>query len=236
MSVSAPIRGGSAANSDRARRRSRVKSRVARAGDEGVWMAALFLSFVAWGIPVWLLGASLMLAGSEATVVAQAGRMTVLVVGVAATIISARSAVVLSRAPRLGRRHYRRSLRYAAAVVAVLTAVFLWQILTTDGNPRSDLLMVLCALGPSALMVELSFALPAIASGRHGTAIGATGGVLWSLATVALAAIAVIPAIWWLAPLLGFAAAGCTGPAALHLWRHYEGEVVSESVNEMMGR
>jgi hypothetical protein len=57
-----------------------------------------------------------------------------------------------------------------------------------------------------------------------------------SLTTVALAAIAVFPAFWRLAPLLGFAAAGCTGPAALHLWRHYEGEVVSESLNEMMGR
>ncbi|MCE2885032.1 MAG: hypothetical protein LW806_09070 [Planctomycetaceae bacterium] len=226
MSVSAPVREGSASNLDRTHRRSRAKSRVARAGDEGVWMAALCISFVAWGVPAWLIGASLALAGGEASVLSQAGRIAMLVVGVAATVIAARSAVVVSRAPRLGKRHYRRTLRYAAAIVAVLTAAFLWQILTVDGIPGSDILMVLCALGPTVLMAELSFAIPAIANGRHGTAIGATGGFLWSFASIALAAITVLPAIWWLAPLLGFAAAGCTGPAALHLWRHYEGDLV----------
>jgi hypothetical protein len=226
MSVSAPVREGSASDLVRTRRRSRVRSRVARAGDEGVWMAALCLSFVAWGIPAWLIGSSLLLAGGEASVLSQAGCIAMLVVGVAATVVAARSAVVVSRAPRLGKRHYRRSLRYAAAIVALLTAAFLWQILTVDGHPGNDILMVICALGPTILMAELSFAIPAIANGRHGTAIGATGGFLWSLATIALAAIAVVPSIWWVAPLLGFAAAGCTGPAALHLWRHYEGELI----------
>ena len=231
MSVSAPVRERSASISDRAPRRSRAKSRVARAGDDGVWMAALCLSFVAWGIPAWLIGSSLLLAGGETSVLSQAGRVAMLVVGVATTTIAARSAVVISRAPRLGKRHYRRTLRYAAAIVAVFTAAFLWQILTVDGNPGGDILMVLCALGPTVLMAELSFAIPAIANGRHGTAIGATGGFLWSLATIALAAIAVIPSIWWMAPLLGLAAAGCTGPAALQLWRHYE----AESVGGIMG-
>ena len=205
---------------------SRGTSRVARAGEEGVWMAALSLGFVSCAMPAWVVGAALVLAGGEATALSHAMRLALIAVGAVAVLAAARTAVVLSRAPRLGKRHDRRTLRYAAAGVAVLTFVFVWQCVSVGTSFEGDVVMGVAAAASAILMAVLSLALPVIGGGRHGTAIGGIGGYLWFAVALALLLILAAPGIWWIALLLSIAAAGCTAPAAVRIWRHYEAAAI----------
>jgi hypothetical protein len=208
---------------------ARRKSRFEIASDQGVWIAALYLSIVASLMPVWFLGASLAITAgapdASASSVSERGtRIILLALGTVATWFAIRVAIVLSRAPRLGRGHHRKTMRYGAVAAGALSIVLLARFVYADGPLGGDALAFIGALAPAVLMAELSFALPAITKGRHGAAIGTLGGYLWAFASIAMLCLGAVPAVWWVPFVFAIGGSCCTAPAALRVWRHYEQE------------
>jgi len=203
---------------------SRERARTAILRDESAWTAALGLSCVSWLMLAWIVGAALALAGGYDGTYALLRRIALLVIGAVATAIAVRAAFIIAQSSRLRALHDPRTLRVLGVAAIVLGTLFFVQFLALDTVGGVDISLALTAIGPAVLMAELSFALPAMAHGRFGTTIGGAGGYLWVLSAIALVGVAVVPAIWWMAPLLGAGAASCTAPAAVRLWRHFEGD------------
>jgi hypothetical protein len=195
----------------------RIRSRVERASDDGVWTAALFLALVAFLIPLWFLAVGMALTTDPAA--ANGSRIPqflFLALGCIAIAFAVWSAISLARAPRLGRGRHRATLRRLAIVAGVLACVFLHRFISFAG-----------AVAPAVLLAELSFALPAIAKHRYGTEIGSTGGVAWVAVAATVVAIGFAPLFWWLPTVIALVGSACTGTAAVRLWRRYEGRIVS---------
>ena len=209
---------------------ARSRSRNARASDDGVWIASLFLSLVAVLMPIWFLGTALAFVGDSASaasvgaVVSDAAQIVLISIGSVATLCAVRVAWVLAAAPRLGRHHHRQTLRYGAIAAGALALLFVQRFIFVEGSLSGDLFAYFGALAPAMLMAELSFALPAITKRHYGTAIGSLGGFAWMLASISLMCVAVVPAVWWMPALFAAGGSVCTAVAALRIWRHYEGE------------
>jgi len=204
---------------------SRRKSRIAQASDEGVWTATLLLAFVALLAPVWFLGVGSALAASGGEGgAARVPQIVLIGLGCVGIWFAVRCSVILSRAPRLGRGHHRKTMRYGAVAAGALSIVLLARFVYADGPLGGDALAFIGALAPAVLMAELSFALPAITKGRHGAAIGTLGGYLWAFASIAMLCLGAVPAVWWVPFVFAIGGSCCTAPAALRVWRHYEQE------------
>jgi hypothetical protein len=205
-----------------------VRSRIARASDDGVWTAALFLALVAFLIPLWFLAVGMALtADSGATDGSRIPLVVFLGLGCVAVWFAVRSSISLARAPRLGRGRHRVTLRRLAFIAGLLACVFLHRFIYNAAGLSSDILAYAGAVAPAVLLAELSFALPAIAKHRYGTEIGSTGGVAWVAVAATVVAIGFAPSFWWLPTVIALVGAACTGTAAVRLWRRYEGRIVS---------
>jgi len=206
----------------------RIRSRVERASDDGVWTAALFLALVAFLIPLWFLAVGMALTTDPAA--ADGSRIPqflFLALGCIAIAFAVWSAISLARAPRLGRGRHRATLRRLAIVAGVLACVFLHRFFSNAAGLAGDILAFAGAVAPAVLLAELSFALPAIAKHRYGTEIGSTGGVAWVAVAATVVAIGFAPLFWWLPTVIALVGSACTGTAAVRLWRRYEGRIVS---------
>jgi hypothetical protein len=206
----------------------RIRSRVERASDDGVWTAALFLALVAFLIPLWFLAVGMALTTDPAA--ANGSRIPqflFLALGCIAIAFAVWSAISLARAPRLGRGRHRATLRRLAIVAGVLACVFLHRFISNAAGLAGDILAFAGAVAPAVLLAELSFALPAIAKHRYGTEIGSTGGVAWVAVAATVVAIGFAPSFWWLPTVIALVGSACTGTAAVRLWRRYEGRIVS---------
>jgi hypothetical protein len=208
----------------------RRKSRVERAGDAGVWMSALYLAFVACLMPAWFLGVGLALgqgSGAQVDPMARGVQVALLGLGTVATWFGLRACFTLAGAPRLGRGPHRVAMRRVPFVAGALSVLFLHRYVYNAPALASDFLAYVGAMAPSVLLAEVSWALPAISKSRYGAAIGTKGGAAWGLAGCAVVLAGFAPAFWWVPAVCAVAASVCTALAALRIWRHYEGEVVT---------
>ena len=169
------------ASSDAAtpRRARRERTATERAGDEGVWIAALFAAFVSFTVPAWFLGVGLSLAkGTElaSTSGLQIAQIVTLGLGAIAVGLGVRSAWVLARAPRLASGAHGGMMPKLALACGILALVFLHRLLTADAAGGPDLLALIGAAAPALLLAETSFAIPTITRGRYGASIGTPGG------------------------------------------------------------
>lgn len=209
---------------------NRRKSRTERASDAGVWISALYLAVVSCLMPAWFLGVGLALAnggGVEAATVARGGQIALLGLGTVATWFGLRACFTLSNAPRLGRGPHRTAMRRVPIVAGVLSIVFLHRFVYNAPALASDFLAYVGAMAPAVLLSEVSWALPAISRRRHGTLIGAKGALAWGAAGFSLIPAGFAPGLWWLPVACALAGSICTALAAVRIWRHYEGEVVT---------
>jgi hypothetical protein len=210
-----------------ARGPKRVSTRLMRASDDGVWTSALFMSLVSLLMPFWYLGTGSALSTDAA--LSSATRVPHIVqlgLGSVAVWFAVRSAFILARAPRLGRGHHRITMRRLSVAVGLLAALFLHRFVYNSDGLASDPLAYIGAMAPAVLMAEISFALPAIAKGRHGTEVGTRGGVAWIAVALTTPLAGLVPSSWWTALALSVFASACTGLAALRVWRRYEGRIV----------
>lgn len=211
-------------------RDNRRKSRREKASDAGVWLSALFVAFVAWFMPGWFLGASLAIAdggGTGPTPSGRAAQIALLGLGSVATWFGLRACFTLAEAPRLGRGPHRAAMRWVPIVAGVLAAVFLHRFVYNGAAIASDFIAYAGAMAPALLMTEISWALPSISRGRYGTLIAAKGAIAWMAAGLALVAVGFMPSLWWMPAAFAVIGAACTTPAAVRIWRHYEGDVVA---------
>lgn len=201
----------------------RRKSRVERASDAGVWSAALSIAFVACLAPAWFLGAGLAFRGpADGT-----ASFVLLSLGAGATWFGLVLCFTLSNAPRLGNGPHRSAMRSLAVVGGVLAIVLLHRLFSNGDELGSDPLAFVGALAPAVMLAETSLAIPAVARQRHGTAIGGIGALAWIATGGLVLLVWPIPAIWWLPLVASIVASACTALAAVRLWQHYEGEVVT---------
>lgn len=208
---------------------TRRKSRRERAGDQGVWLSALFLAVVACLMPAWFLGVGLALAdgGGGATPTGRVMQIALLGLGTVAAWFGLRACFTLSNAPRLGRGPHRNAMRRVPIVAGVLSVVFLHRFVYNGPALASDFFAYVGAMAPAVLLSEVSWALPAISKRRYGTLIGLKGGLAWAAAGFSVALAGFVPALWWLPAACAAAGSACTALAAVRIWRHYEGEVVT---------
>lgn len=207
---------------------SRRKSRIAQASDEGVWTATLLLAFVALLAPVWFLGVGSALAASgEDGGAARVPQIVLIGLGCVGIWFAVRCSVILSRAPRLGRGHHRKTLPRIAIAMGLLAALFLQRFVANAAGLSGDVLAYVGAAAPALLLAEVSFALPAIARHRHGSEIGAAGGYGWLVVPVTVGVAAFVPSLWILPTILAACASICMGLSAVRVWRRYEGDVIS---------
>jgi hypothetical protein len=144
-----------------------------------------------------------------------------------ATWFALRVAILLARAPRLGKGPHRQRLRIGSMIAACLALMFLERFANASTALAGSMLAYVGALAPAVLMVEISLALPAIVKRRYGTGIGSIGALAWAFASASLLLVVTIPEAWWLPTFFALCGSVCTAPAALRVWRHYEGGVVS---------
>lgn len=209
---------------------TRRKSRSERAGDQGVWLSALFVAVVACLMPAWFLGVGLAFAvggGEGATPTARTMQIALLALGTVATWFGLRACITLSNAPRLGRGPHRNAMRRVPIVAGVLSVVFLHRFAYNAPALASDFFAYVGAMAPAVLLSEVSWALPAISKRRYGTLIGLKGGLAWAAAGFSVVLVGFMPAMWWLPAACAAAGSACTALAAVRIWRHYEGEVVT---------
>jgi len=209
---------------------TRRKSRSERAGDQGVWLSALFLAVVACLMPAWFLGVGLAFAagdGEGATPTAHAVQIALLGLGTVATWFGLRACFTLSNAPRLGRGPHRTAMRRVPIVAGVLSVVFLHRFAYNAPALASDFFAYVGAMAPAVLLTEVSWALPSISKRRYGTLIGLKGGLAWAAAGFSIVLVGFMPMVWWLPVACAAAGSVCTALAAVRIWRHYEGEVVT---------
>ena len=147
--------------------------------------------------------------------------------GTVATWFALRVAILLSRAPRLGKGPHRQRLRIGSMIAACLALLFLERFANASTALAGSMLAYVGALAPAVLMVEISLALPAIVKRRYGTGIGSIGALAWAFASASLLLVVTIPEAWWLPTFFALCGSVCTAPAALRVWRHYEGGVAS---------
>ena len=208
----------------------RRKSRIERASDAGVWTASLYLAFVAFFMPAWFLAVGLAFShdGTAATrPSADPVQIGLLGLGTVATWFGLRASVTLSNAPRLGRGPHRSAMRRIPVVAGALSVLFLHRFVYNSAALPSDFLAYLGAMAPAVMMSEVSWALPSISKRRYGTAIGSPGGYAWALAGASVIAAGMSPVSWWVPSACAGVGSACTGLAALRIWRHYEGEIVT---------
>ena len=62
---------------------------------------------------------------------------------------------------------------------------------------------------------------------RQRLRIGSIGALAWAFASASLLLVVTIPEAWWLPTFFALCGSVCTAPAALRVWRHYEGAVAS---------
>jgi hypothetical protein len=220
------------ASSDAAtpRRARRERTATERAGDEGVWIAALFAAFVSFTVPAWFLGVGLSLAkGTElaSTSGLQIAQIVTLGLGAIAVGLGVRSAWVLARAPRLASGAHGGMMPKLALACGILALVFLHRLLTADAAGGLDLLALIGAAAPALLLAETSFAIPTITRGRYGASIGTPGGMAWAFAGISVLVVGSAPSLWWLPFVCAIAGAACTGLGAMRVWRHYEGHLAA---------
>lgn len=209
---------------------NRRKSRREKAGDAGVWLSALFIAFVACFMPAWFLGASLAIADGGGTGPTPSGRaiqIALIGLGTVATWFGLRACFTLADAPRLGRGPHRTAMRRLPIVAGVLAVVFLHRFVYNSTAIATDFIAYIGAMAPALLMTEVSWALPSISRGRYGTLIGAKGAIAWMAAGFTLVLVGFVPSCWWVPTAFAVIGAACTAPAAVRIWRHYEGEVVT---------
>lgn len=209
---------------------TRRKSRRERAGDQGVWLSALFLAVVACLMPAWFLGAGLALAdggGASAMPTGRAMQIALLGLGTVATWFGLRACYTLANAPRLGRGPHRTAMRRVPIIAGVLSVLFLHRFAYNGPALASDFFAYIGAMAPAVLLTEVSWALPAISKRRHGTLIGLKGGIAWAAAGFSIVLVGFMPAMWWLPVACAVVGSACTALAAVRIWRHYEGEVVT---------
>ena len=211
-------------NSMRVQRR---KSRIERASDAGVWSAVLYLVLVAFLMPLWFLGVALALASPAVEPAARTLQVVLLALGTVATWFGLKLCFTLAGAPRLGRGPHRNGLRWVPILAGVLSVLFLHRFIYNGADLASDPFALIGAIAPALMLVEISWALPSIAKRRYGTAVGTPGGLAWIAAGIAVVAVAFMPGIWWLPLAVSVIASVCTTLAAVRLWRHYEGEIVT---------
>jgi hypothetical protein len=209
---------------------TRKKSRRERASDAGVWQASLHLAFVVCLVPAWFNGAALAFSRSavgSGDPAARAVQIAFIALGTIAIYFGIRASYTLSLAPRLGRGHHRTVLRRLPIAAGFLAVLFLHRFIYNGAALSSDVFAYIGAMAPAALLCECSWALQAIAKGRHGTAIASKGALAWILAAALLPVAGFVPMLWWVPVVLAAAGSACTAPAAIRIWRHYEGEVVT---------
>lgn len=208
----------------------RRKSRRERASDAGVWQASLHLAVVACLVPAWFLGAALAFSHSatgSGDPAARAVQITFIALGTIAIYFGIRASYTLSLAPRLGRGHHRAVLRRLPIAAGVLAVLFLHRFVYNGAALSGDVFAYIGAMAPAALLCECSWALQAISKGRHGTAIASTGAIAWIVAALVMPVVGFVPMLWWVPVVVAAAGSSCTAPAAIRIWRHYEGEVVT---------
>jgi len=194
----------------------RSRRRAAKLNAEGAWVASLFLIAVALLMPLWFLATSVAFVNAELEAAGSAPMFTrsteiiLLGLGTVATWFALRVAILLSRAPRLGKGPHRQRLRIGSMIAACLALLFLERFANAS-----------TALAGSML------ALPAIVKRRYGTGIGSIGALAWAFASASLLLVVTIPEAWWLPTFFALCGSVCTAPAALRVWRHYEGGVAS---------
>ncbi len=210
----------------------RAQRRARKREAEGAWSASLFLTAVALLMPLWFLGTSLAFVNAElralgsSPIASRATEILLLSAGTVATWFALRVAILLARAPRLGRGPHRQRLRTGSMIAACLALLFLERYVNAGNDLGGSILAHVGALAPAVLMVEISMALPAIVRRRYGTGIGSIGALMWALASASLCLVAAIDSVWWLPTFFALCGSVCTAPAALRVWRHYEEEVV----------
>lgn len=209
---------------------NRSRSRVERARDEGVWTAALFLSFVSALMPAWFLGSGLAMSsghGPDASVNSHAFQIVMIGLGAVAVWFGARVSLLIARAPRLSRGNHRTTLQRLPLVACVMSILMLHRFVYNHDGLSVDALAYIGAIAPAFMMAALSFALPAITKHRHGAGIGAAGGLAWLAAGVATVAVGMLGEGWWVPAACAAVGAYCTGVASVRVWHRYEGEVVT---------
>ncbi len=211
----------------------RSRRRAAKHDAEGAWVASLFLTAVALLMPLWFLATSVAFVNAEleavgsAPMFARSTEIILLGLGTVATWFALRVAILLARAPRLGKGPHRQRLRIGSMIAACLALMFLERFANASTALAGSMLAYVGALAPAVLMVEISLALPAIVKRRYGTGIGSIGALAWAFASASLLLVVTIPEAWWLPTFFALCGSVCTAPAALRVWRHYEGGVVS---------
>ncbi len=206
----------------------RVKSHNQTASDAGVWTASLFLAFVAILMPAWFLGVGVSFGSSEvASTTMQPARVVPLGLGSVAIWFGMRVSLILAKAPRIKGKKHSSMLRRLWWFTAPLSVLFLLRFVYNSSDIAHDPWAYLGAVAPALLMAELSFALPAIGKHRYGTDIGAWGGMIWSAVGANTVMLWAIPSIWWMPCVLAVAGSMCTAAAAVRIWRHYEGRIVT---------
>jgi hypothetical protein len=209
---------------------SRRKSRIERASDAGVWTSALYLAVVACLMPAWFLGVGLALAdggGAGAATTERGMQIALLGLGTVATWFGLRACFTLSNAPRLGRGPHRNAMRRVPFIAGVLSVVFLHRFVYNAPSLASDFFAYVGAMAPAVLLSEVSWAMPAISKGRYGTMVGLKGALAWAVAGFSVVLAGFVPGFWWLPLTCAVIGSACTALAAVRIWRHYEGEVVT---------
>lgn len=208
----------------------RRKSRAERASDGGVWLSALYLAVVSCLMPAWFLGVGLALAdggGAGSGAAERGSQIALLGLGTVATWFGLRACFTLSNAPRLGRGPHRAAMRRVPIVAGVLSIVFLHRFVYNAPALASDFFAYIGAMAPAVLLSEVSWALPAISKRRYGTLIAAKGALAWAAAGCSVILAGFASSFWWIPVSCAVAGSLCTALAAVRIWRHYEGEIVT---------